>query len=177
MTAQQLVQQNTFTDAYQRYEKDLKWHAFFKVRDKALSQDLVQSTFMKAWNYMLKGGEIYMMKAFLYRILNHLIIDEYRKHKTESLDNLLEQRELEELGTDDHEKVSEAFEAQSAPSLISKLPEKFQEIMHLRYIKDLSINEISALTGQSKNSVAVQAYRGRQKLRMLYNQRQAFFLP
>lgn len=38
----------------------------------------------------MKGGKIDAMKAFLYHILNNLIVDEYRKRKTVSLDLLLE---------------------------------------------------------------------------------------
>ncbi len=40
--------------------------------------------------------------------------------------------------------------------------------MNMRYMNDLTIEEISLATGQSKNTIAVQAYRGRRKLRLLY---------
>ena len=38
----------------------------------------------------MRGGKIQTMKAFLYHVLNGLIIDEYRKRKTVSLDTLME---------------------------------------------------------------------------------------
>lgn len=79
------------TGAHHDYEKGLNARAFFKVHDHAIGEDLVQDTFMKTWKYLVKGGKIDVMKAFLYHTLNHLIIDEYRKHKTVSLDALLEE--------------------------------------------------------------------------------------
>jgi len=63
---------------------------FFKLHDHALGEGLVQETFMKPVVYLVKKGKIDLMKAFLYHVLNNLIIDEYRKHKTSSLDTMQE---------------------------------------------------------------------------------------
>ena len=41
--------------------------------------------------------------------------------------------------------------------------------MRLRYAKDLSLKEISLITGQSRNTTAVQVHRGLEKLKFLYN--------
>ncbi|MDP3954553.1 MAG: hypothetical protein Q8Q06_04015 [bacterium] len=43
--------------AHQNHEKELKLYSFFKVHDSALSEDLVQETFLKTWKYLVKGGE------------------------------------------------------------------------------------------------------------------------
>ena len=93
MTPTQKIEiNNAITTAYQDFGKDLKKHSFFKVHNHQLSEDLVQDTYMKTINYLIKGGKIDTMKSFLYHILNCLIIDEYRKRKTVSLDNLLEKK-------------------------------------------------------------------------------------
>lgn len=42
-------------------------------------------------------------------------------------------------------------------------------MVNLRYVKELTIEEIAKITGQSKNTVAVQSHRGLAKLRQLYN--------
>lgn len=41
--------------------------------------------------------------------------------------------------------------------------------MRMRYAQDLSLTEIALITKQSKNTVAVQAHRGLEKLKQLYN--------
>ena len=87
---QETQRQLLLTSAHHNFSKALNAHAFFKVHDHKIGEDLVQDTFMKTWAYLVKGGEIEVMKAFLYHILNNLIIDQYRKHKTASLDTLIE---------------------------------------------------------------------------------------
>ncbi len=159
--------QVTLTKAHHDYEKRLNSYAFFKVPDRTISEDLVQDTFMKTWSYLVKGGKIELMKAFLYHILNNLIVDEYRKHKTTSLDVLLEEGFEPSVGNSGN--LFNVLDGKSALLLIRRLPEKYQKVMRMRYIQDLSLQEMSLITGQSKNAIAVQAYRGLSKLKLLYN--------
>jgi RNA polymerase sigma-70 factor (ECF subfamily) len=157
--------QKILTLAHKDYEKGLSARAFFKVSDHEIGQDLVQNTFIKTWKYLLKGGKIEIMKAFLYHVLNNLIIDEYRKHKTTSLDNLLDKGF--EPSIDDSERVVNILDGKAAIILIERLPLKYQHIMRMRYLEDLSLEEMSTITGESKNAMAVQAHRGLEKLKVL----------
>jgi len=162
--------QKLLTVAHNDYKKGLNACAFFKLNDKALCEDLVQSTFLKTWVYLVKGGEIETMKAFLYHILNNLIIDEYRKHKTTSLDVLLENGY--EPGVDESNQLFNIIDGKEVIKLITNLPKKYQNIMNMKYVEDLSIKEMSEITGQLENTIAVQAHRGLDKLRFLYIQAQ-----
>ena len=155
------------SDAHSQFEKGLNKHAFFKLHNHATGEDLVQDTFMKTWVYLVKGGKIDVMKAFLYHILNNLIVDEYRKRKTVSLDLLLEKGF--EPGIDRSEHFLKVLDGKAGILLIARLPEKYQAVMRMRYVKDLSLKEISLITGQSKNTIAVQIHRGLEKLKVLYN--------
>lgn len=107
------------------------------------------------------------MKSFLYHVLNNLIIDEYRKRKTLSLDLLLEKGYEPSAG--DPKKLFDFLDGKAAMLLINGLPITYQRVMRMRYVQDLTIEEISKLTGQSKNSIAVQAHRGLEKLKLLYH--------
>src|SRR3989338_1326086 len=168
MTSKQETQlQGVLSVAHQDFERGLNSHAFFKVNNHATGENLVQDTFMKTWIYLVKGGKIEMMKAFLYHILNHLIIDEYRKHKTTSLDVLLEKGF--EPSIDDSKGLFNILDGRAAILLIGKLPLKFQKIMRMKYVQDLSLQEMSLITGESRNSMAVQVHRGLAKLKLLYN--------
>lgn len=115
---------------------------------------------------MLGGGKIVLMKAFLYHILNDLVIDQYRKHKIISLNVLLEKGFEPNGGNSD--RLINIIDGKALFVLIACLPEKYQKIMNMRYIRLLSIKEISAITGQTKNAITVQAYRGLEKLKKLY---------
>ncbi len=167
MTTQYELMASELTVAHRDFEKKLYAHAYFKVNDKATSEDLVQNTFLKTWNYLVKGGEIQMMKAFLYHVLNDLIVDEYRKRKCTSLDVLLENGY--EPSSKDSMKFIDELDAQSALQKIAQLPVKYREVMFMRYERMLTLTEISLITGSSKNTIAVQIHRGIERLKELYN--------
>lgn len=159
-------QQGILTTAHLDYEKKLNMYAFFKVHDRSVGEDMVQDTFLKTWAYLVKGGKIETMKAFLFHILNNLIVDEYRKHKTTSLDTLMEKGLTPSV--DNSDSLFNIFDGKGALILIQRLPEKYRKVMRMRYVQDLSLEEMSILIGQSKNSIAVQLHRGLIKLKILY---------
>jgi len=159
-------QQDILTSAHNDFEKSLNARAFFKLHDHALGEDVVQETFMKTWLYLVKGGKIDLMRAFLYHVLNNLIIDEYRKRRTSSLDVLMENG----FGpsTENSDQVINFLDGKKAIILIQRLPKMYRQVMRMRHVQDLSLKEISLITGQTKNSIAVQLHRGLIKLKLLY---------
>jgi len=164
---QKIEREGVLTVAHHDYERGMNSYAFFKTHNNATGQDLVQDTFIKTWAYLVRGGKIDLMKPFLYHILNQLIIDEYRKRKTSSLDVLLEKGF--EPSFNHSERIFNVFDGKAALLLIQYLPVKYEKVMRMRYAQDLSLKEISLITGQSRNAIAVQVHRGLIKLKKLYN--------
>lgn len=158
--------QSTLTEAYLNYEKALLKRSLSKISDPELGGDLVQITFMKAWEYLLKHGKINSMKAFLFHILNNLIIDEYRKHKTISLDTLTDNGF--QIVIDESERLHNIFDGKKAMEHIPTLSEKYRDVVSMRYVDELSISEIAVIKRQTKNTVAVQIHRGIEKLSRLF---------
>lgn len=159
-------QEMLLTSASHEHEKGLNKHAFFKIYNHTISQDLVQDTFMKTWRYLIKGGKIENMKAFLYHVLNQLIVDQYRKHKTVSLDAILEKGI--EPSVDYSKTLMDVLDGKEAFFLIDRLPLKYKKVIYMKYVDDLSIEEIASITKQSKNNTTVQIHRGLGKLKILY---------
>jgi RNA polymerase sigma-70 factor (ECF subfamily) len=159
-------QKAAITLAHKDFHKGLNTYASFKVNNHALSEELVQDTFIKTWSYLVKGGEIVKMKAFLYHVLNGLIIDEYRKRKASSLDALIENGY--EPAFEEESKIADAFDGKKAVQLIEQLPKAYQKVMRMRYVQDLSLAEMAVITGKTKNTMAVHAHRGLEKLKELY---------
>lgn len=155
------------TNGYTDFSKGLYRYAVSKTSNEALADDLVQSTFLKTWAYLKRGGNIEVMEAFLYHVLKALIIDEYRKHKSTSLDVLLEKGF--DPTKDDTTRQADIVDGGQVMALIAELPVLYQEVMWLRYMEELSLKEISDITGQTRNTVAVQAYRGLEKLKVLHS--------
>ena len=154
-----------FLAAYETYADALFRHCYFRVYDRELAKDLVQETFCRTWTYLSKGKEVENIRAFLYRILRNVIVDEVRRKKPLSLDQLVEEGfSAADGSTPDSEQqfaVKEIFQKLQA------LGEPYQDILQMRFIDDLSPKEISVVLGISENAVGVRLHRGTEKLRLL----------
>lgn len=156
------------TAGYDDFGVNLKRYARSRTHNLPLTDDLIQDTFLKTWKYLVKGGKIKVMEAFHYHILKALIIDEYRKRQTTSLDGLIEKGFSP--GVDTTDQSIDILDGTQAIALIDELPPMYQKVIRLRYIQDLSIAEIALITGKTRNTVAVQIHRGLEKLKVLYTQ-------
>lgn len=76
-----------------------------------------------------------------------------------------------EPGADHSERLVNVLDGKAALLLIQHLPDRYQKVMRMRYVQDLTLKEMALITGRSKNTVAVQLHRGLAKLRELYNHR------
>lgn len=52
----EIEKQAMLSVAHENYERKLNSYAFFRVSNRAISEDLVQDTFRKTWAYLLRGG-------------------------------------------------------------------------------------------------------------------------
>jgi RNA polymerase sigma-70 factor (ECF subfamily) len=169
-----------FSDLFEKHSDELFRHALLRLSDRERALELTQETFFKAWNYVSEGKEVRQHRSFLYRILNNLIIDEYRKHKTQSLDAMLENEETStaveaEFLRDEvniEEEAMTRFDSARAVEALSKLPEQHKSVLVLRYIDGLSPKEIAESTGESENTISVRIHRGIKKLRALLEEQQ-----
>jgi RNA polymerase sigma-70 factor (ECF subfamily) len=155
-----------FLKAYEEYADALFRHCLFKVSDREIAKDLLQETYVKVWAYVAKGKDIGNMRAFLYKTLNNLIIDEYRKKKNISLEILSE--DGFDPKADNLPNTFDIIDGERAVRLLSKLDDPYKETVFLRYVNGLEISEIAEITGQTENAVSVHIHRGLKKLKELY---------
>lgn len=166
-----LVKQNYtyLRHGYVNYRSELLNYALIKTQNLTLAEDLVQSTFLRAWTHLVKGGQINVMKGFLFHLLKTLIIDEYENNRPTSLEVLV-QKGFEPY-VDENETLANTYDKKLAIDLIDELPRLYQQVLRLRYVQNLSFNEIAKVTGRSRNAVTVQSHRGLKKLKSLYTKK------
>lgn len=152
-----------FTKMYEEHSDALFRYCFFRVSDREKALDILQDIFTKTWNYMSEGNSIDNSKAFLYTTARHLIIDEYRKKKSSSLDALMDQGL--EPSIDVVYTTETRIDASFAVEEIKKLPAMYNEILFMRYVNDMPIREIAAVCKLNENVVSVRIHRGLGMLR------------
>ncbi len=160
-----IVIKNTFLNAYEDYADAIFRHCYFRLSDRERAKELMQETFVKAWDYLAKGEKIDNLRALLYRIATNLVIDDMRKRKEYSLDAL--QEKGFNPGISEDEELHIKIESDKAKEMIEKLPEKYRQVVTMRYIDELSPKEIAQITKETENSVSVKINRGLAKLRNL----------
>lgn len=162
--------QERFLKAFEEYNDALFRHAFLRVSDRERAIDIVHDTFTKVWTYVRNGHEIDQFRPFLYKVLNNLIIDEYRKRKESSLDALMEidgvdEGTFDELSENTVESLAATLDGKRAFDLLQELPDAYREIIILRFVDGLGPKEIAALIEESENVISVRLHRGLKLLR------------
>lgn len=76
-----------FADLYQRYFHGLYDFASRTLRDPTAAADVVQETFVKAWEQMRKGRVPDKVRAWIYVVARNAAIDEIRRRGREILDD------------------------------------------------------------------------------------------
>ena len=163
-----------FRKAFEKHADELFRHASMRLPDRDRALNLTQECFLRAWGYVQRGEEIREMRPFLFRTLRHLIIDEYRKAKSFSLDEMLDDDEggtiesmLPRDDTNTLEAAFDRFDGARAVEAIRKLPDLYREVITMRYVDNLTIGEIAESLEESENVVSVRLHRGLKKLRTL----------
>ena len=167
-------------------EPDQQWEAFewivntykeqlyYQIRRMVLSHedadDLLQNTFIKAWNNLEYFRGEAKLSTWLYRIalnecLNFLNKQRAQKHLSieESEANLLNQLESDPYFDGDQTQL--LFE-----KAIQTLPEKQRIIFHLKYFQDMKYNEISEIMGTSIGALKASYHHAVKKIEEFFKQ-------
>lgn len=152
---------DAFEEIYDFYVPKIFRFVFLKIGDKELAEDLTSETFIRFWKY-IQGGEIKKESAepVLYKIARNLVIDFYRKKEiiTESLDEKLVEV-ISDKSLDFLEKMINREEVEEMMESLRNIKDEYQEIIILRFVEDLTIEEISQITGKSSGSIRVLSHR------------------
>lgn len=142
-----------------RHRSKVFYYIFQIVRDKELTEDIFQDTFIKAIMTIQQGRYIESGKflGWINRIAHNLIIDYFRKEKNEntiSADGydyeITNNTKLSDLSIEDI--MSNEQVLQDVVKMVDYLPTVQQEVVRMRFFQDLSFKEIAEKTDVSINT-------------------------
>jgi RNA polymerase sigma-70 factor (ECF subfamily) len=157
-----------FVEAYDLYAPKIYRHALYRTGSSETASDVMGETFLKAWEYFrLHAQEVKNLKAFIYRICNNLVIDHYRRNARAPvpIDEDLERT----LGVDAGivEWADRNMEGERVRKAMCELRVEVREILVMRFIDDLTIEEIAEATGRNRNAVYVAIHRAVKELKIV----------
>lgn len=142
----------------QRHKNTIYAFIMSKIRNRDISEDIFQDTFIKVINSLQKGkyNEEGKFLPWVMRIAHNLVIDHFRREKktraikpTDKFD-IFDVIQSGEINKEESMIISQIHG--DLKHLIALLPEDQKEVLTLRYYEEMSFKEISKLTGVSINT-------------------------
>lgn len=150
-----------FEVLYRKYNNELYTYALSLCKNHHLAQDLVSETFFKAL-LSIEISEVFI-KYWLFRVCKNLFLDHLKK------DSRLEDMDanLNKLSSDDNtlDKIILNEDRRKVYYEVLNLQPSYKEIVILYYYCNLSLKEISEVTGVSQCAARTLLFRARKKLR------------
>jgi len=138
----------------ERYWGPMVAFAMEKVRSQDAAEDLVQEAFVRVWERRRQLRPQASPRAYLYRVLRNLIIDEYRRRR-------LRDRFAQLVGRSEVSDAPSAVATLEADELagaagraIAALPERRRDVFVLAHLHGLSYKEVAETLGITPRTVA-----------------------
>jgi RNA polymerase sigma-70 factor, ECF subfamily len=165
--------QNAYAEIVEIYKDKVFQLCYRMLGNRHEAEDMAQEAFIRAYVNIASFNINLKFSTWLYRIATNLCIDRIRKKKPDfyldaevsgtdgltmysqvAADTALPEEEVESI------ELQEIIQRE-----ISKLPEKYRSVIVLKYIEELSLNEISEILDMPLGTVKTRIHRGREALR------------
>ena len=169
--------QNAYADIVNLYQHKLYQICYRMLGNKQEAEDIAQEAFVRAYINLHSYDQKRKFSTWLYRIGTNLCIDRIRKKKPDYY------LDAEVAGTDGLDMYSQIAADEKLPEdvvtqmelqdriqyEISRLPDKYRSVIVLKYIEELSLQEISEILDMPLGTVKTRIHRGREALRKQLN--------
>ncbi|WEK53765.1 MAG: RNA polymerase sigma factor SigW [Candidatus Cohnella colombiensis] len=165
--------QRAFAELVDIYTDKLFHLGYRMTGNRQEAEDVVQETFLRVYKNLDRYDENQKLSTWIYRIATNLCIDRLRKRRAiYSLD--AESSDYDGLDgysmlpSDNRTPESELILSETQRIVqegIATLPAKYKSVMILRYLQDMSLQEISDVMDIPVTTVKTRVHRGREFIR------------
>ena len=156
-----------FETLFKRYREEIYALCMGRTSgNKEDANDLVQDTFVKVYLNLEKYDPKYTFGQWIYTIARNTFIDYVRRRRDNlSIEALSHTPSLAPTADEEPDRriISEQHGVQIERCMAS-LPEKYRQMAEMRFIRELSYEEIAAQVGLPIGTVKTQIFRARERL-------------
>src|SRR3989338_9494788 len=152
-------EEEPFGQLYDHYLPQIYRFVLMKVNNRAEAEDLTHDVFMSAWQN-LKGYKFqgFPFSSWLYQIARNKIIDHYRTKKAYVSFENLDEDLLKVVGVSETN-LEVTLAVETVKKALTKLTPEQQDVIAMKFIEDLSNDEIARNLGKSEGAVRLLQHR------------------
>ncbi len=128
-------------DIEEQYDKIYRY-CYFKLHNRELAEDVTQETFLRYLEHYNCLTTVSALK-YLYTIARNLCVDEYRKPRSEPMDESMSDYTMEET----------LVTNLTVRMALSKLAPDEQELLLLRYVNEVPVSALGKIYGLSRFAI------------------------
>lgn len=169
-----LANKHAFSEIVNRYEAAMRRYVKrLGCKDEDDVNDVLQEIFIKVFVNLNDYDQDLKFSSWLYRIAHNETISFFRKKNIRPNVLLMDKEEAEGIfehlvdETDFVELAKERFDAQMVQDALSGLPQKYKEVLVLRFLEEKSYTEISDILKIPEGTVATLINRGKKELKII----------
>ena len=145
------------------YQSRLYWHIRRLIVDHDLAQDVLQDTFIKAYQNFHQFKQDSQLYTWLYRIATNEALQQLNKMKRMQKTDEDAEYHLQNLVAENVESDAEEIQI-LLQKAIQTLPEKQKLVFNMRYFEDLPYEEISNILEMSVGTLKTNYHYAKQKV-------------
>lgn len=159
--------QKAFNTLLNTYWSDVYRFQFLKTENEDEAEDITIKTFSKAFDKIHLYNERYNFKTWLISISKNIFLDHLRKQRTETISINKKESEAYKISDETPSAEDQLIIEQNLVQLrnyIKQLKPHYQEIINLRYFREMSYKEIADTLNQPMNNIKVKLLRAKKLL-------------
>ena len=165
--------QNAYSEIMKSYKNSIYFTILKMIKNRDDAEDLTIEAFSKSFKNLHKFKKEFTFSTWLFRIATNNTIDFIRKKKlaTTSIHTSLKDEagqnielDIKDSNLNPNEITVKNEKKIIVRQLVNKLPEKYQNLVKLRYFEELSYKEIAHKTNSPLGTIKAQLFRARDLL-------------
>ncbi|MBQ9767101.1 MAG: sigma-70 family RNA polymerase sigma factor [Lachnospiraceae bacterium] len=148
-------------ELYKQNAKIIYHFLYTRCKDEALAEELLQETFLKAFESMERFDGSCKLSTWLCQIARHLLYQHWEKAKKEAA---VELKEEVAAPRDTEMEAIHKVELAEVLDKLEQMPSGVAQVVKLRAMSDLSFREIGELLGKSETWARVTFFRAKKQL-------------
>lgn len=149
-----------------RYQKKLLRYAGYYCRDADQAADIVQDSFIKAYQNLNSFDQKKQFSSWIYRIVHNEALNQIKKDRRHLFGDLKnELLELFQSGDDPEADYIQKNSVKNVNRCLTKLPLRYQSVIRLFYLEDKSYEDIADILEIPLGTVGTRLNRGREALK------------